>query len=187
MWMWCLSCTAADAAATATCDVRRWWLQGGRASQLSTDVASHFGLWHQSAAAVSDASLIFSLLPPACQNLNVICSPIFLLQLFNDPWCLLTVWCLCDIVLFLDPVPMPYVLTHISVVVVCLPCSRAASGDLLAGKASSLHIDRQSKSSYILQRWIPIRVWNGYISSPKASSVLWWILPSVREICKQNV
>lgn len=72
------------------------------ASQLSTDVASDFGFWHQSDAAVSDVNLTdawclpyFNLLPPACQNENVICSPVCLLQPLHDQCCLATVWCLC--------------------------------------------------------------------------------------------
>lgn len=100
--------------ATVTPDVRRWWLQSacGEASQLSTDVASDFSFWHQSGAVVSDVNLTdarclpyFNLLLPACQNDNVICSPVFL----HLP----TVY--VPRFLFVNPAPIIYVLTHISV------------------------------------------------------------------------
>ena len=111
----------------------------------------------------------FNFLPPACQNVNVICSPpSFFSQLSPDPQHLPTVWCVrAQSLAFFEfcPCHHVHVLTHISAEV-CLPAAEQHQVTLLAGKDSGPHSDRLSKSSYRLRHLVSIWVWNGYISSP---------------------
>lgn len=120
-----------------TSEVWRWWLQSvcGEASQLSADVASDFGFWHQiNAVATVCINLTdtrhlsyFNLLLPACQNDNVICSPVFLLQkLCHDTSS--TVW-LCECVRLCPS----YMSWHIFY---CLPA--AEQHQVLKGRAPGL-------------------------------------------------
>lgn len=133
--------------ATVPPDVARWWLQGGEASQLSTDVASDFGSWHQSEAAVTvrntwltlDASLI-SIYCLLLVKVLILFVPLsFSRSSSHDPRHLHTVWCLCAMVCFFLP---SCVLTHIPAVA-RLP---------VAQQMKWLHLFSWSSRSFMMSR-----------------------------------